>query len=401
MKKLFVIAILVLVVGIGAFVWKGKTSITATSENKLFITESQLKGKDFLKDKQAVLYYSTTADQDFDNKGMSYAIFIDDQGEASAYQMTGLELGMITKGENQLLLSEKNKLTLVGENYNDFPQEKPQYTGERTGYLKKNQMFFSIYNTGMNTQNGGYDSNVLFGNEKVFHFDNIPYYILTSGMTDEMVPILTYDVEKNEYDLREVTFDETKLAIEDITRLQNKENSEYANLSPIVTDDQFYYFVLSEFVGDNSGNVVLYKINKQTKEEEKILLAQYENSDKTYTSIPYNVKSSAHIYQNTFYYIDGLGDVYSLEKDAKEISKRFTIENPAQDGVRHGEGTFFQDDQLYVVRNDVHTDKGYFIEKYSLLDGKKQTEIPIKNISEILAKVKGKSVHAYDFKILK
>jgi hypothetical protein len=398
MKKLLILGILVVCIGVSVFVWKAKTSSSIKAD--FTISEDQLKNKNFLKNKQAVLFYSSTADQDFDNKGISYAVFIDDAGEAAAYQMKGLELGSIAKGENNVLLADKNNIRLIGDNYKEFTQEKPQYTGERTGILKQGQVYFSIYNTGVNSENGTYDSNVLFGDETGFNQGNIPYYILTSGVTDATVPILTYDIEKNEYDLREVSFEGNEIAIRDIVRLQNKENLEYANLSPIVSDDEFYYFVLSEFVGENSGNVVVYKINKETNAEEKLLLAEYRNSEETFTSIPFNVKNSTHIHKNIFYYIDGLGNVYGLNKGSNKIELKFTIENPPKDGVRHGEGTHFQDDKLYVLRNSTNKTEEYYIETYSLSSGKKETDIPIKNLKEILASVKGKSVHSYDFKML-
>ena len=38
-----------------------------------------------------MLYFSSTADQDLDGKGISYAIFINKQGVASGYKMGGLE----------------------------------------------------------------------------------------------------------------------------------------------------------------------------------------------------------------------------------------------------------------------------------------------------------------------
>jgi hypothetical protein len=398
MKKLLILGILVVCIGVSVFVWKAKTSSSIKAD--FTISEDQLKNKNFLKNKQAVLFYSSTADQDFDNKGISYAVFIDDAGEAAAYQMKGLELGSIAKGENNVLLADKNNIRLIGDNYKEFTQEKPQYTGERTGILKQGQVYFSIYNTGVNGEKGTYDSNVLFGDETGFNEGNIPYYILTSGITDATVPILTYDIEKNIYDLREVYFKDDELEIRDIVRLQNKGNLEYANLSPIVSDDEFYYFVLSEFVGETSGNVVVYKINKESNAEEKLLLAEYRNSEETFTSIPFNVKNSSHIHNNTFYYIDGLGNVYGLNKGSNKIELKFTIENPPKDGVRHGEGTYFQGDKLYVLRNNMKKAEEYYIETYSLSSGKKETDIPIKNLKEILASVKGKSVHSYDFKML-
>lgn len=400
MKKALFFGILILAIALVVFIFKVNTGGDVTAE-ALSVKADSLQKSDFLKNKQAVLYYSTTADQDFDNKGVSYAIFIDDEGMATGFKMNGLELGTIASNGQSLLLADKNSIKIVGNTYKEFKQNKPQYTGERTGFLKNQNVFFSIYNTGVNKQTGSYDSNVLFGDETSFKRGNIPYYILTSGTTDQSVPILTLDIEKNMYDLREVSFAGDTVEVNDLVQLENKENKEYANLSPIVADADFYYFVLCELIDDTNQDVILFKINKKTRAQEQISVAEHRNNDNLVATIPYSIKNSAYVYGDHFYYIDGLGDVYRLEKGSNRIERKFTIDNPSTDGVRHGEATYFRDDQLFVVRYHENAEELYTIESYSLETGKREKVTTIKNLDNILGSIKGKSLHGYDFRMLK
>lgn len=83
------------------------------------VKEETVRQHNFLDDKQAVLYYSSTADQDMDDRGKSIAIFIDDGGVARGYKMKGLELGSVALGENGLLIEDKETLRLIGNKYKE------------------------------------------------------------------------------------------------------------------------------------------------------------------------------------------------------------------------------------------------------------------------------------------
>ena len=54
------------------------------------IREKEMDETDFLKDKVAVVYYSTTIDT---RPGKGFAVFIDQKGEAYPFETKGLELG--------------------------------------------------------------------------------------------------------------------------------------------------------------------------------------------------------------------------------------------------------------------------------------------------------------------
>lgn len=77
----------------------------------------------FLKDKHAVLYLSSTADQDMDGKGISYAVFINKNGEASGYKMNGLELGGIGVSEIKKFKSKTPSLLYISTKRIAFSEE--------------------------------------------------------------------------------------------------------------------------------------------------------------------------------------------------------------------------------------------------------------------------------------
>lgn len=364
------------------------------------LEEEDIKNRNFLEDKKAVMYFSTTADQDMDDKGMSLAVFLNDRGEADAYQMKGLELGSLSVHGRELMLTDKNSLRLIGKNYKEFHMKKPQYTGERAGYLKSKNLHVSIFNTGVN-KNGGYDSNVWFGNNSGFQTANIPHYILASGITDNEVLILTQDTEQNLYNLRKVMITENDVNVRDLAVLENKMNSEFSVRSPILSDADYYYFILSEFVNDTSENTILFRVHKKTLNQEKIELASYSNQKHPTAAIPYNVKNSAHLNNQVLYYINGLGEIITFDTQTSQVKTSFTIKNATQDGVRHNEEIFFNKEHLYVVRYDEDTTEKYFIENYSLITGDRIETIKIYGLNEILKSVKDKSIYSYDFKMLK
>jgi hypothetical protein len=396
MKK--VILAFALIILIGALVYNlfWGQSIDASYSLK----EEDIQNRNFLEDKKAVMYFSTTANQDMDDKGISLTVFLNDRGEADAYKMKGLELGSLSVHSRELMLTDKNSLRLIGKNYKEFYMKKPQYTGERAGYLKNKNLHVSIFNTGVN-KNGGYDSNVWFGNKSGFQTANIPHYILASGITDNEVLILTQDTEQNLYQLRNVMFTENDVNVRDLVTLENKTNSEFSVRSPILSDADYYYFILSEFVNDTSENTILFRVHKKTLKQEKIQLAFYSNKKYPTAAIPYNVKNSAHLNNQVLYYINGLGEIITFDTQTKKVKISFTLKNASQDGVRHNEEIFFNREHVYVVRFDENTKEKYFIENYSLITGDRIETIKINGLNEILKSVKGKSIYSYDFKMLK
>lgn len=373
------------------------TVTTKIGHSKNELTIDTIKQPDFLKDKQAVVYLSTTADQDMNNKGISYAVFINDQGKASGFQMDGLELGSMAISDKQLLIEDKHTMRLIGEK-NAVIDRKYQHTGERTGYLAKQDVFFSLYNSGTNSTDG-YNSNIYWGNNEGFRGGNLPYYILSSGSTEEEIFLLTADLEKNEYKLRKVLLENNQLEKNDIKELEMKKGYQYAPLAPILSDNLHYYILLSEVSNDNRENTVLFLINMKTLEQTKVELnTGYMTNDPAAFAI--NSKNGAYLWRDVFFYVNGIGEVFAVSKDGQEQNK-FLLEDFPQDGIGHNEEVYFAGDHLFVLRYDASKKDKYYLESYSLENGEKVEEQVIEGLDKILSSVKGTSIYSYDFKILK
>ncbi|ANC79064.1 hypothetical protein ABE65_020560 [Fictibacillus phosphorivorans] len=401
MKKILFFSLVTLFVGGLVYQFFFNQHISAS----LSVKKEAIKDKDILSDKRAVLYFSTTADQDMDGRGISLAVFINDKGEADAFKMNGLELGSVAAGNNEVLLVDRDKIRLVGDTYKEFNMKKSQYTGERTGYLEKENLFFTLFNSGFNS-NGGYDSNILYGNEKGFHKDNIPYYIGTSGVDKDEIIALTENIEASEYFLRKITPSKNNMEIQDIIQIEKPKNSSLSGSSPILADNQYYYMVLESTPENGVSNilnsdVILYRINKKTLQQDEFTISTYRNEKNLTAHYPFNIKNSAHLYNDILYYANGLGEVFAFDTKTQEMTKKFTMKNVRKDGVRFHEQLFYKDDNLYVVRHDAKLKEKYYIEHYSLTKGKKIENIKINGLNDILQSIKGKSIYSYDFKMLK
>ncbi|MEH7512440.1 hypothetical protein V7146_06850 [Gottfriedia acidiceleris] len=364
--------------------------------SQFIVKEETIRKNNFLDDKQAVLYYSSTADQDKDNRGISIVIFVDDNGIARGYKMKGLESGSVGLGETGLLLEDKETLRIIGHKYKEVKM-KYQHSGEITGYLKSSNLYFTIFNS-------GHTSNVLYGNDKGFKKGNIPHYIYTSGVDKNEILILTEDNETCH--LRKVSFEDNKLKIKDLTQLKKRSGYDsYGPRSQIISDENYYYMVLGESKSENlkDENEVLVRINKKTLKQDMVTLVSYHNKtiNQLTATIPYSLDQSIYLYGKQLFYVNGLGDVYTVDTTSNLVKKKFTIENPRKGPYRYGEETYFKNDSLYVVRYNSKKKIKYYFEQYSLETGKKTKVVQMKGVEEILSSVKGKSVHSYDFKILK
>jgi hypothetical protein len=177
----------------------------------------------------------------------------------------------------QVFIEESDKVRLVGQNYQVFPMKDEQHTGERTGYLKKDHLFYSIYNSGFDKR-GGYRSDVRWGNEHGFQTGVIPYYIESSGEYGEHLYILiTNSGEDDRYYLKEVSITKSKVETKPLTEWTRSEKA--SPLSSIFVDEHAFYIV---FYGIESySHVQLLKIDKQTYQKEMYTLVKYANDKQT------------------------------------------------------------------------------------------------------------------------
>ncbi|MRX71866.1 hypothetical protein GJU40_06725 [Bacillus lacus] len=368
----------------------GSTAVTANKE--------EYQDPDFLKDKQAAIYFSTTADQDIDGSGKSYAAFIDTSGNTLSIQKKGLELGTIAHSDDTLLLEDKQSVTLLGQQYQEFSDSKAQYTGERSGYLPKENLFFSLYNSGFNS-NGGYNSDVRLIRPSGLTTGTIPHYITSSGIVNEEVMIVAHNIDTpTEFSLKKVNF-EKEISLEDIADFTT--SSEQVPQSPVLGDGRYYYVILSDYKNDHDEDVLLYRINPETKETVTFTLAQYRGMEDTGKTIVYNNRRSAYLQDNILYYVNGIGDVFAYNTITETSEKAFSLQDVEQSRRSYNEQAYFTENYLHIFYYSTAKDT-YFIDQYDLKSGErvKQQELPdMKNMMNSMNKGR-KSVYSYDFVVL-
>jgi hypothetical protein len=366
------------------------------SSSTFLLSESELKQGDFLRDKQAVVYFSTTAPQNSFNDGLSYAVFIDEQGRAKSLKMGGLELGSVASNKDQVFVEEQDKVRIVGRDYQAFSMKDRHFTGTKAGYLNKKQFFYSIYNTG--NYGNGYISTIRWGDEKGFRTGTIPYYIESTGEDGEHIYLITTNYgESDKYYLKQVDLHQ-KVEIKSLTEWKVSEDASI--LSPLLVDENNFYIVLCGEKSD--AHVQLLTINRKTYQREMYTLIQYANdTDILAKSTPFEFKTF-YLFNQDLYYVDGFGDVYTFNLLSKKVQKKFSFTDYKRETALHDEHLYFQDSYVYFFRFNPRIGQ-YTIEKYNLLNGKREAVKEVTGIKEIMAEVSRRKKFAplYDFRMLR
>jgi hypothetical protein len=240
---------------------------------------------------------------------------------------------------------------------------------------------------------------VRWGNEHGFQTGVIPYYIESSGEYGEHLYILiTNSGEDDRYYLKEVSITKSKVETKPLTEWTRSEKA--SPLSSIFVDENAFYIV---FYGIESySHIQLLKIDKQTYQKEMYTLVKYANDEQTtYDLIPVKPRE-LHLFNQELYYIDGFGGVYTFNTISKKVQKRFSLLDFTPSGGGNDEYLHFRDQYVYFFHFQPKTEK-YLIEKYNLLNGKREAVQEITGIKEILAEVarRGKFAPIYDFKMLR
>jgi hypothetical protein len=368
------------------------------SSTSFLLSEAELKRADFLQDKQAIVYFSTTDSQNSFNDGLSYAVFMDKEGKAKSWKMYGLELGSVAAYQDQVFIEEEDKVRLVGSHYKVFPMKDKQVTGGGTGYLEKGQFFYSIYNSGF-AERSGYRSDVRWGNEKGFETGTIPYYIESSGDDGEHLYVVTRNLDKmEEYALKEINL-EQKVQIKPL--LEWKQSEGASTFSPVLVDKDDFYLV--QHMGEKkNASVQLLRMNRKTTQIERYTLVKYTEAENTESNLNPLGSQSLHLYNQELYYVDGFGDVYTFNPLSKKVHKKFSLLDYQPTAGSNDEQLYFHNQYMYIFRFNPRTDQ-YVIEKYNLLHGKREAIREVTGIKEIMAEVSRRKKFApiYDFKMLK
>lgn len=365
----------------------------------VFLDADELKKPDFLNDKKAVIYFSSPDYENIDGMGASYAVFVDKNGQATGVRMNGLDNGMMAKDGHRVFLEEEDKVRIIGDHYKEFrfPDEEAQSFGELSGYLKKDNMFFSIYNTGQGKSEDEYYSDVRYGNEKGFHtVGTIPHFIVTSGQIDDHIYIIT-DNDKNEEDgrkveLREVHINKKGVKVKLITNLKFKDNP-----SPITiqADEKYVYVIMNLQKDDHNGKTLVIRINKKTHHQDRFTLAKYKGMADVNYIRPLDIKKSTHMLGDELYYVNMLGDVYTFNTKTEKSKKKLSLQ-----GYQSGDRAAFHGKYYYVYKYNEKTHK-YSINQYDLKTGELVKQQEIKGMKKIFSmNFFGKSIFSNDFMIL-
>ena len=182
--------------------------------------------------------------------------------------------------------------------------------------------------------------------------------------------------------------------------LDTPKNEFFNSLAPLLSDKKNYYLILSSVIDDFNEKTSLYRIAKDTYEQEVYDFIEYKDMKDLVSTIPYNFKNSAHIHQDVLYFINGLGDVYTFDTKNEEIQKKFSIENASKSKIRHNEETYFKDNSLYVLRYSDEKKEKYYLEVYNLDNGSRVNTLDITGFHDLLSSVQKKSIYSYDLKVL-
>ena len=87
-KKWMMVGIIALFIAVAATSYY----VSSRQHSVNFLSEDDLSDPNLLTRHSAILYFSTTADQDMNRDGQSFAVFVDRIGKAKLWEMDGLEL---------------------------------------------------------------------------------------------------------------------------------------------------------------------------------------------------------------------------------------------------------------------------------------------------------------------
>lgn len=342
---------------------------------------------------KTILYFSTTADQDMNRDGLSFAVFVDNKGDTDIYEMEGLELGTVLATNDTLFMEDRSNVFLINSaGLQIFPMETEEHTGEVTGF--QDGRFYSVNNSGF-TQDGGYSSRVRFGDEKGFDTMSIPYYLHMSGIADGELLMVTDEAE--EISLQRMPL-QKDIEIEKIVSLGPL--GERLGLSPIMKESSMYYMIMSDTEKLTSE---IYAVNEQTKSVTTIPFFTFKDAEDYRLRIPFNLRNASAIHDGILYYVDGLGEVHIYNTITKTVEPSFFIEGIDEASPYMAEQTFFKDGNLYIFRYDAdmgdEKTRSHVIDTYDLTLQKRTNEITVEGIDSMYtyAKQKGKRISSYDF----
>ncbi|MGC2878310.1 hypothetical protein [Bacillus subtilis] len=385
MKKWMITIAMLILAGIALFVF------ISPLKNHKTVSQQDLRNPDFLDDKEVLLYFSSSADQDAFGGGKSYALFISQDGSLSSFQMKGLELGSAKVHGDSVMLEDKNTIYMIKDGLRSHKRAY-QHTGDSAGFLQNTDGFYTLYNSGYDKKGDGYRSELYRQMDGEWKKDVIPYYIRASGFHDGAIYALVPTDDGKGYQLLQIQADQKKLTYLSITEWQYREGASVE--SQLAVDDQAVYVMVR---GQKAHNLYqMVKINKKSCEVELHDIAEYKNDEQTiYSSMPFSFKNSFFPYDGNLYFIDGFGKVHKIDAKTGKTSIVFTL-SPDKMKAEFKEITQ-KGSSLYFFTYTYN--KPAYIEQYNLKTGKKMKEKVIGKVKDV---VTPKShLKLYDVEVMK
>ncbi|MCA0102916.1 hypothetical protein LB104_02040 [Bacillus subtilis] len=383
MKKWMITIAMLILAGIALFVFISPSHKT--------VSHQDLRDSGFLDDKEVLLYFSTSADQDAFGGGKSYALFISQDGSLSSFQMKGLELGSAKVHGDSVMLEDKNKIYTIKNGLRSHKRTY-QHTGDSAGFLQNTDGFYTLYNSGYDKKGDGYRSELYRQMNGEWKKDVISYYIRASGFHDGAIYALVPTADEKGYELLQIQADQRKLTYHKITEWQYREGASVE--SQLAVDDQAVYVMVR---GQKAHNLYqMVKINKKSGKVELHDIAEYKNDEQTiYSSMPFSFKNSFFPYDGNLYFIDGFGKVHKIDAKTGKTNIAFTL---SQDKMKADFKEITQKgSSLYFFTYTYN--KPAYIEQYSLKTGKKMKEKEIRKVKDV---VTPKShLKLYDVEVMK
>lgn len=351
----------------------------ASKLNDTTLTINDLQQKNFLHQQQAALYASSTSEVLQKGKGNSQVIFIDRKGQARTLKLSGLENGSIHYNQHHLWIEESNQMLLLGNKFNTYHMKSNELRGIQMGYLPTAKQFYSIYNTGFSKKND-YKTVIRYGDENGIRVSSVPYFVSSVGQLSDRIILLTQDLITGKFALQEVQL-KKNIETTKILDIPLKNAGDLDALTPIVSNNNNFYFVMTNYRAENREDLELVIINRKMKNVETIPFIKYRTEYQVSNALPYNFNHSASMYRGHFYYINGLGTVYEFNPKTKDIHKALQLHYEKEGNSRFEQVTFKNNFIYHIFSNKKQQ---FFLETYNLTTKKKLKEQEIQNLNSIL-----------------
>lgn len=340
--------------------------------------EKEYEGQQFLKEQKLGFYISNEAKSLEEDKTKGYVLFLDKNNNITEREIQPVEYGGITFANNRMMVEESNQMTLTEYITKKTTFEKPDYRGMHNGYLPKTEQYYSLYNSGLSEKHD-YKMTVRYaGEDGQFKKFIIPKFVSAAGEEGAQVIVLTQDLISGAFQLQQTPLEE-KAKLQKITDLNLKSPMDLDAIAPILVTKKAYYLVMSRYVSESYEDIMVYEVNRKTKDVKATVLAKYRSEKETTSSLPLSFNDSATTYKGGLYYLNGMGQVYRYDLKTKQIEKILKLKDQAKD-KNHMQAVFYEG-KLHIVY--VKNGNTYY-DQYHLKKKKRVQHQEIKNIERYL-----------------